>query len=312
VGRVLGQCIQVFLFIMADAADDRQYMEAIQARIKQQSAQRAAKEARLGSASEQAQLGSSDTALGKRPAFDLGSDPGWVRTFSQDEYNELGRQMTKLKSDYDEKELDCQRKLTDLRTTHEEAMTDSVANAVVLALTAQSLKRAETMDVLSEAMASVDNMLKSKAVGSQKMARGLVRGLNPNLVTRHTLRKVCHTFKDLYQLLEVSFSAVLPDMALLEKDRLSKERLADFFRVNLCTYAGSCISEAEEDFCSSAFGMKLYKAGDTRMYLTEAAAKDKGMDWVLDDGEVDKTEVPIPPSASTCQLLRSKIGLSIQ
>ena len=115
------------------------------------------------------------------------------------------------------------------------------------------------MDVIAEAMASIDNILKTKGAGSQKLARGLVRGLNPNLVTRHTLRRVCHTFKDLYHLLEVSFFATLPDIALLEKDRLSKERLADYFRVKLCAYAGTCDSEAEEDCCTSAFGMQLYK-----------------------------------------------------
>ena len=98
---------------------------------------------------------------------------------------------------------------------------------------------------------------------SQWMYQGLrnafsrsMRGLNPNLVTRHTLRSVCHTTKDLYTMLEVNFSATLPDIGLLEKDRLSKERRADYFRVNLCPYAGSCESETEEDFCTNAFGMQ--------------------------------------------------------
>ena len=235
--------------------------------MKQQAAQRAAKEASLGSANEHAQSGLSATALGKRPAA-LGNNP--VETFSQEQYNELAHQVTKLKSDHGEKELEWQRKLIELRETHEETMNDAVANAVTSALTAQSVKRGETTDIIAEAMASIDNILKTKGAGSQKLARGLVRGLNPNLVTRHTMRKVCHTFKDLYHLLEVSFSATLPDIALLEKDRLSKERLADYFRVNLCAYAGSCESEAEEDFCTSAFGMQLYKnAGGLRMYLTE-------------------------------------------
>ena len=74
-------------------------------------------------------------------------------------------------------------------------------------------------------------------------------------------------------MLEVSFSATLPDILLLEKDRLSKERLADYFRVNLCPYAGESESEAEEDFCTAAFGMQLYKnVGGLRLYLTEEGA----------------------------------------
>ena len=142
--------------------------------------------------------------------------------------------MTKLKSDYDVQELEWQRKLADLRQSHEETMTDAVANKVVEALNAKSAKRGETMDIIAEAMVTIGDILKAKGAGHQKIARGLVRGLNPNLVTRHTLRSVCHTFKDLYTLLEVNFSAALPDIGLLEKDRLSKERLADYFRVNLC------------------------------------------------------------------------------
>ena len=126
---------------MTDASQaDRKYMDQIQARMKQQAAQRAAKEAPLRSAKEPAQLGSSASALGKRPAEDLGVNPGWVNTFTQDQYNELGQQMTKLKSDYDDQELEWQRKLTDLRQSHEETMTDAVANKVVEALTAQSVK----------------------------------------------------------------------------------------------------------------------------------------------------------------------------
>ena len=103
-------------------------------------------------------------------------------------------------------------------------------------------------------------------------------------------------------MLEVNFLATLPDIGLLEKDRLSKERLADYFRVNLCAYAGSCESETEEDFCTSAFGMLSYKnVGGLRMYLTEegAAAGPPGtsMDWEIDDGTVDGL-VPEPPRAS--------------
>ena len=213
--------------------------------------------------------------------------------------------MTQLKSDFDVQEVSWQRKLTELRQIHEENMTDAVANKVVEALNAKSAKRGESMDIVAEAMLTIGDILKAKGSGHQKIARALVRGLNPNLVTRHTLRSVCHTFKDLYTLLEVSFSAALPDIGLLEKDRLSKERLADYFRVNLCRYAGESESEAEEDFCTSAFGMQLYKhVGGLRLYLTEEAAaagvtgSDDSVPWEIDDGTADATLVPIPPSAS--------------
>ena len=188
VGRVLGHCIQSFLYKMADVSkEDRQYLEAIQARMKQQAAQRAAKEASLRNANEHAQSGLSATALGKRPAA-LGNNP--VETFSLEQYNELAHQVTKLKSEHGVKELEWQRKLIELRETHEEEMKDAVANAVTSALTAQSVKRGETTDIIAEVMTSIDNILKTKGAGSQKLARGLVRGLNPNLVTRHTMRKV--------------------------------------------------------------------------------------------------------------------------
>ena len=113
VGRVLGHCIQSFLYKMADVSkEDRQYLEAIQARMKQQAAQRAAKEASLGNANEHAQSGLSATALGKRPAI-LGNNP--VETFSLEQYNELAHQVTKLKSEHGVKELEWQRKLIELR-----------------------------------------------------------------------------------------------------------------------------------------------------------------------------------------------------
>ena len=247
---------------------DARYMEQVFARMKQQEAQRAAKKASL-EANVPSKSGLSDKASGKRPAKDLGDGPKWVDTFTQDQYNELGEQMTKLKSDHNDKEFEWQRKLDALREKHEEEMTDAVANKVVEALTAQSAKRGESLDIINEAMIIVENVLKAKGTGHQKLARGLVCGLNPNLVTRQTLRRVCRTFNDLYNLLEVNFSATLPDTALLEKDSLSKERLAEYFRVNLCSYAGSCNVEAEEEFCTSAFGMKLYKGNGLRMYLTE-------------------------------------------
>ena len=107
---------------MTDASQaDRKYMDQIQARIKQQAAQRAAKEAGLGSANEPAQAGSSASALVKR-AWDARDSPGWVNT--QDQYNDLGREMTKLKSDHGEKELEWQRQLSALRESHEESMID--------------------------------------------------------------------------------------------------------------------------------------------------------------------------------------------
>ena len=74
------------------------------------------------------------SASGKRPVQDLGTNPGWVNTFTQAQYEELGQQMTQLKSDYDVQELEWQRKLTDLRQSHEETMTDAVANKVMEAL----------------------------------------------------------------------------------------------------------------------------------------------------------------------------------
>ena len=71
-----------------------------------------------------------------------------------------------------------------MKLTNEENMTDAVANAVCEALSAQSLKRGETMNIIAEAMVTVDNILKAKGVGHQKMARGLVRGLNPSRCLR--------------------------------------------------------------------------------------------------------------------------------
>ena len=67
-----------------------------------------------------------------------------------------------------------------------------------------------------------------------------------------------------------------------------------FPRFNLCPYAGSCESETEEDFCTNAFGMQLYKnVGGLRLYLTEdgAAAGVPGtaMSWNIDDGTVDES-----------------------
>jgi len=291
---------------MTDASQaDRQYMDLIRARMKQQQAMRSANEAPFESAKESAQLGPSASALGKRPAQDWGADPGWVSTFTQDQYNDLGQQMTKLKSDYEDKELECQRKLTELRQTHEENMTDTVAAKVMEALTAKSVKRGETMDVVAEAMVVIEAILKTKGNGHMKIARGIVRCLNPNLITRHTLRSVCHTFRDLYTLLEVNFSAHLPDIGLLESGPLAKERIADYFRVNLCPYAGDNKDEAEEEFCTTAFGMQLYKnVGGLRLYLTEegrAAGVPGGGDeviWEIDDGTALPALVPIPPSES--------------
>ena len=228
-------------------------------------------------------------AAGKRPAahpFDMEGDPKWVKSFSQKEYVELVGELTKLKAAHNAQRDEWAREINEKDGAHEEAVADVVANAVCAALQ----KRAQTKNIAEEAMLMVENVLKAKESGHQKVVRGLVSAVNPNLLTRQLLRRVCHTFKDLYQLLEINLCAKLPNISLLEKDRLTKERLADYFRVNLCDYKGSCEGEAKEEFCTEAFSMSLYKADGLRLYITkDGVARGKDTPWTLDDGSVVQT-----------------------